>query len=530
VKRSPWRRIVGWILIVLGVLVTLTGLIGILGSGQPGVTDPAAAQTGGFAFIVLGLIVAAPGVYLVVRKARAASRAVPSPEQVESVKRPRWRRILGWVLTALGVLVALVGLSGILSSVQPGATDPAASRNARDVGVAFVVVGLGVAAAGIFLVFRKARTASLAELSVEQLEKQVRRDWRTALLVYASVSLITVVGGLFSYVYSQTFAADVQALESAVPCATHSGDPNCYQHRDVSITKVDVNHNRSGEIDTVNFLDAGVTHEVRIQPGNLDSSVLRGGAPAAATLWRGRYTNLKIAGIAFVTADNPVGQRDEFRAIALTGIVGGLLMSTAIPVVVLRHRRRGDDWTTAELRPGEFAPESNALPVSYPWLPLLIRPRPWLKRISPRTLLLMSGSLLGTYVAVAPYGSVPVWALISIDAAGIALFIAWNLLSSRNSGLFVDDMSFGAVDALGRRRAWPRTEASRIVRRWVLDGRARRMPFDTIFIVGADGHAKLRFATSLYSRSDILQYASALRLTLDESMLDTPITQAEFSR
>jgi hypothetical protein len=56
------------------------------------------------------------------------------------------------------------------------------------------------------------------------------------------------------------------------------------------------------------------------------------------------------------------------------------------------------------------------------------------------------------------------------------------------------------------------------------------MPFDTIFIVGADGHAKLRFATSLYSRSDILQYASALGLTLDESMLDTPIAQAEFSR
>jgi hypothetical protein len=529
VKRSPWRRIVGWILTVLGMLVTLTGLIGILGSGQPGVTDPAAARTGGFAFIVLGLIVAAPGVYLVVRRARAASRAVPNPEQMESVKRPRWRRILGWVLTVLGVLVALVGLSGILSSLQPGATDPASARNARDGGVAFVVVGLGVAAAGIFLVFRKARTASLAELSVEQLEKQIRRDWRTALLVCASVSLIAVVGGLFSYIYSQTLAADVQALESAVPCATHPGNPNCYQHRDVSITKVDVNHNRSGEIDTVKFLDAGVTHEVRIQPGNLDSSVLRTSA-AVATVWRGKYTNLKVGDTTFVTADNPVGQRDEFRAIALIGIVVGLVMGAGFPVAVLRHRSRRAALAAGEIWPGEPAPETNAIVVSYPGLPFLIRPRPLLKRVSPLTLLFAPVLLLMTYAAIAPYGSGPLWTLICIDAACIALVIIWNLLSSRNSGLFVDDMSFGASDALGRRRAWPRSEASRIVRRWVLHGRARRMPFDTIFIVGADGHAKLRFATSLYSRSDILQYASALGLTLDESMLDTPIAQAEFSR
>ena len=167
------------------------------------------------------------------------------------------------------------------------------------------------------------------------------------------VALLALVFGLASLQYSQSLAADVDALQAAVPCTTHPGDSSCYQLRDVLITSIDVTYTKNGaEIDIVKFLDAGTAHEVSIRPGKLDSSVLRAEESAVAILWRGRYTQLQVAGTTFVTTDNPVGQRNQFRIFAFIGILISLVMAAAIPVDVRIYRIRSGARAAAEVSPG----------------------------------------------------------------------------------------------------------------------------------------------------------------------------------
>jgi hypothetical protein len=177
-------------------------------------------------------------------------------------------------------------------------------------------------------------------LSPEQQQETARRQLRNSLIVFPAISLLALVIGLVSYQHSLSFAADVDALDAAVPCTSNPGD-SCYQLRDVSITSVDVTYSRYGaEIDNVKFLDSGGAHEVSIQPGKRDSSVLRTGEPAVAILWRGRYTQLQVAGTTFVTSDNPVGERNQFRTMAWFGILLCLGFAAVIPLQVHTYRRR----------------------------------------------------------------------------------------------------------------------------------------------------------------------------------------------
>jgi hypothetical protein len=177
-------------------------------------------------------------------------------------------------------------------------------------------------------------------LSPEEQQNVARRQLRNSLIIFAAVSLLTLIVALVSFQNSLSFAADVDALDAAVPCTSNPGD-SCYQLRDVSITSVDVTYSRYGaEIDNVKFLDAGGAHELSIRPGKRDSSVLRTGEPAVAVLWRGRYTQLQIAGTTFVTSDNPVGERNQFRIMAWFGILLCLGFAAVIPLQVRTYRRR----------------------------------------------------------------------------------------------------------------------------------------------------------------------------------------------
>ena len=92
-------------------------------------------------------------------------------------------------------------------------------------------------------------------------------------------------------------------------------------------------------IDDVNFLDDGGAHQVSIWPGKHDSP-LRTGESAVAILWRGRYTQLQVAGTTFVTSDNPVGERNQSRTMAWFGILLCLGFATVIPLQVRTYRRR----------------------------------------------------------------------------------------------------------------------------------------------------------------------------------------------
>lgn len=167
-----------------------------------------------------------------------------------------------------------------------------------------------------------------------------------------AISLILVLFGLVSFGYSQSLAGDVHALEAAAPCTTQPADSNCYQLRDVTITSVDVTTEKSGaETATVKFVDAENPHEVTVRAANHDSSLLRAGGFAVAILWRGRYTQLQVGGKTFVTSDNPVRPRNEFRLFAFCGIFIGLGLAATIPFDMWMYRRRSRAQTAVETRP-----------------------------------------------------------------------------------------------------------------------------------------------------------------------------------
>jgi hypothetical protein len=84
-----------------------------------------------------------------------------------------------------------------------------------------------------------------------------------------------------------------------------------------------------GEVNTVDFLDSGSPHEVRLGPGLQARSVLQSGASGVAILWHGRYTNLDVAGIDFVTDQNPVGQQGVWTLFAFIGIGFALILWAA---------------------------------------------------------------------------------------------------------------------------------------------------------------------------------------------------------
>jgi hypothetical protein len=163
---------------------------------------------------------------------------------------------------------------------------------------------------------------------------------RNSVIALSTVSVLALASALASYLYSLDLAAEVDTLDAAVSCATDSSPSNCYQDRDVTITSVVITQNRYNQTATVTFLDAGNPHEVSIRPFNSNSSTLQTGESAATILWRGLYTQLQAGGATYVTTDNPVGQRNQYRVIAWLAILISLVMGAVIPVEVRLYRRR----------------------------------------------------------------------------------------------------------------------------------------------------------------------------------------------
>ena len=434
-----------------------------------------------------------------------------------------WRRIAGWLLIVLGAAVALIGLIAILGSGSPGVTNPA---DARTGGVAFIVFGGLVLGGGWLLLLRARRKSIRGPLDPLARAGAARRNLRIGLISYASGSLLLVVVGVVCYFVSLGLDGTVHSLQTAAPCPAPAGDANCYELRPVTLTGVDVSQTRQGEQDRVRFTDSGHAHQLTIQPGSLDSSVLRTGASGVAKLWEGRYTNLQVSGIDFVTTDNPVGQRDEFRFIALLGVVVGLVTSAGIPLGY-RARRRREQALEAVFGAQPVAHEVK-VPVTYPGLPLVIRPRPLGKRVSPWMWLAALAFLAFTYLSVIPYGTVAASACTGAAAVLIGAFAVWQVLVGRNAGVFVDDVSFGVIDAFGRRKTWPRSSAARVETRIMLDPGRRRNLYPIVLVVGPDGRAVTRIMPRLYEADAMPQLAAALRVPYDDSPV--PVTARELAK
>lgn len=412
----------------------------------------------------------------------------------------------------------------MLGSQGPGITDP---NGVRITGAVVIAIGLAVCGAGGWVVRRGPRSPRPPRGSPADLERVMQRRARRSVVWTAISGAILLPIGVGALAYSISLDNAVRDFMTATACRPAAPNSDCYERRSISITGVDISQGRSGEDDTVHFLDNGNAHEVSLHPGGRDSSVMRTGATGTATLWQGRYTDLDVAGVGFATDENPVGQQGIWRWLGVFSLGFGLLYAVG-PFAFRRIRKRGSKGAPAAGLPPQPVLELAAVTNSYPGLPFVIRPKRFSQRVKPVAWLLALGFLLFSYLTVGQYGAGLQLVIVAVEAVLLAVFAAWQLLMSRNSALFVDELNFGSVDALGRPRTFARSEASRVVGRTVWNQKSRTSPYPVVFVLGPDGRARLRIMPKLYEPSAMSQLASALRVPLEDD--PTPVTPSELNR
>jgi len=434
-----------------------------------------------------------------------------------------WRSILGWLLVVAGILVVLLGAAAVGGSYLPDAQDPVGTRI---VAAIVIAVGLLLGAGGIRLIRSGRRIARAAPKQ----PRLARRFTRVHAVGYAAAVVLGAAFGVGAIIYSFSLDGEVQSFRSSHRCST-APDANCYQLRDVVITGVDISHGRGGETDTVHFTDSGSSQEVAIHPGALDSSVLRTGAEGVATVWHGKYTNLDVSGLSFATFDNPVGQRGEWRLIGIVVLGSFLLQAAVLGGGFLYLRRRAAARSADEgglLGSAELLPPSAIGTTGYPILPLVLHPSPPKSRLLV-WLVALPIALVGEFFYFAQYGRVVQWIVGVSSALLVVVGAVWQFVLLPRSAIYVDDMSFGTVSGLGRRKYWARGEATRVVLRTLNRGR-RTAPVLVAMVVGPDGRARTRFSVLLYPEDALTQFAAALRVPLDMDSLETPITPTQLEK
>lgn len=153
----------------------------------------------------------------------------------------------------------------------------------------------------------------------------------------AIAGAVCLTFGVIVLVHSLSLDSAARDFKSAAPCQPGIQNTDCYEQRAIGITGVGTG--RQGEVNTVDFLDNGNPHEVSLGPGLRDSSVLQSGTSGTAILWHGRYTNIDVAGIDFVTDENPVGQHGLWTLFGVIGVGFALILWAASLVWHVMNRR-----------------------------------------------------------------------------------------------------------------------------------------------------------------------------------------------
>ena len=424
------------------------------------------------------------------------------------------RAILGWFLVLAGILVALFGAAGIGGSYLPDAVDPGGTRV---VGAIIIAVGLLLVAGGIRLIRSRPRVGRPERPP----PKPARGLTRFHLVGSVAAGLLIAAAGVGAILYSNSFDGEVHSFRSARQCATIT-NADCYQLRTVTITGVDISHGRSGETDTVHFMDSDAPHEVAIHPGGLDASVLRTGSEGVATLWHGKYMYLDISGVRFATTANPIDQQRELRLVGYIVLGFVVFDAAALAGVYVYVRTRGRSRVKGLL------PPSGVEITGYPILPLVLHP----KAPGGRLLVWLVAVPLGLafeFLYFAQYGQLVQWTI----GVGTGLLViagaVWLLFLMPRSAIYVDEMTFGTVGVLGKRRAWARSEATRVVLKALARSR-RTPPLPLAIVVGPDGRARMKFSAAAYDSGPMIQFAAALRVPIDEDSLEVPISPAQLER
>jgi len=155
--------------------------------------------------------------------------------------------------------------------------------------------------------------------------------------VLAIAGVVCLILGGIALVYSLSLDSAVRDLNSALQCQRGIQVTDCREQRPIEVTGVGTG--RYGEVNAVDFLDDGSPHESHLAFGSKDTSVLQPGASGKATRWHGKYTNLDVGGIDFVTDEYPAGQQRLPMLIAVIGICFALVLWAASLAWNIMNRR-----------------------------------------------------------------------------------------------------------------------------------------------------------------------------------------------
>lgn len=136
-------------------------------------------------------------------------------------------------------------------------------------------------------------------------------------MTMAVTGAIFLALGAIALVYALSLDATVRDFESAAACTTGAQDSACLERRTIEITGVRTG--RFDEVDAVDLRDDGQTQELGLAPRSQHTSVLQTGASGIATIWRGQYTNLDVAGLDFRTDENPRVRQAVWLLVAFVG-------------------------------------------------------------------------------------------------------------------------------------------------------------------------------------------------------------------
>jgi hypothetical protein len=145
--------------------------------------------------------------------------------------------------------------------------------------------------------------------------------------VLAVAGAVCFICGVIALAFGLSLDSVARDFKSAAPCRPVVPNVGCLEQREIEITAVGTG--RWDEVRTVDFLDRGNPHESHLGLGHQDRSVLKPGASGIATLWHGKYTNLNVAGIDFVTDENPIAQQGLWALFAFIGIGLAVILCTA---------------------------------------------------------------------------------------------------------------------------------------------------------------------------------------------------------
>lgn len=165
----------------------------------------------------------------------------------------------------------------------------------------------------------------------------MKRRGATDGAVLAIVGAVCLICGVIALAFGLSLDSVARDFKSAAPCQPLIQNVGYLEQREIEITAVGTG--RLDEVSTVDFLDNGNPHESHLGPGSQDRSVLKPGASGTATLWRGKYTNLDVAGIDFVTEENPTAQQSLWAIFAFIGIGFAVILWTASWVWGVMNRR-----------------------------------------------------------------------------------------------------------------------------------------------------------------------------------------------